>query len=94
MISAKEAKLEAEEYLKYRVKINKVLDFIDGAIRIACHKGERQVFIKENSFQNLSAVQMEVVINELEDLGYKITPIFEEYDKIPITNRVGYNIEW
>ena len=94
MITAKEARCEMEEYFKGRVKINKVLDHIDETIRSSCRIGLGLVFIKENSFQNLSAVQMEVVINELEDLGYKITPIFEEYDKIPITNRVGYNIEW
>lgn len=96
MISAKEAKFEAEEYLKGRVKINEALDRIDGIIRGACHKGKRHVrwYIKENTFYGLSVDQMKVVINELEDLGYKITPIFEEHDKIQITNRVGYNIEW
>ena len=94
MISAKEARLEAEEYLKGREKINKVLDFIDGAIRIACHKGEDHVFVKENSFHNLSAAQMEVVINEIEDFGYKMTPIFEEHTEIQMTSKVGYNIEW
>ena len=94
MIAAREARSEAEEYLKGRAKINKVLDFIDGVIRIACHNGEDHVFVKENSFHNLSASQMEVAINELEDLGYKITPIFEEYTEIQMTGKVGYNIEW
>ena len=94
MISAKEARLEAEEYLKCRVKINKVLDFVDGAIRIACHNGEDHVFVKDNSFHNLSFDQMKVVTNELEDLGYKVTPVFEEYDEIHMTGRVGYNIAW
>jgi hypothetical protein len=27
-------------------------------------------------------------------LGYKVTPIFEEHDKIQLTGRVGYNITW
>lgn len=96
MIAAKEARLETEEYLKGRVKINKVLDYIDGAIRIACHKGEDHVFVEANSFYNplLSETQMEVVINELEDLGYKVTPVFEEHDKIQLTGKVGYNIAW
>lgn len=94
MIAANEARLEAEEYLKGREKINKVLDFIDGAIRIACHKGEFCVFVKENSFHNLSVDQMKVVINELDDLGYKVTPIFEEHTEIQMTSKVGYNIEW
>ena len=94
MITAKEARLETEEFLKGREKINKVLDFIDGAIRIACRKGEFGVFVKENSFRNLSAAQMKVVITELEDLGYKATPIFEEYTEIQMTGKVGYNIEW
>ena len=94
MITAKEARLETEEFLKGRVKINKVLDFIDGVIRIACHNGEDHVFVKENSFHNLSAAQMEVVINEMEDLGYKVTPIFEEYTDIQMTSKAGYNIAW
>ena len=94
MITAKDARFEAEEYLKGRIKINEVLEFIDNAIRIACHKGERQVFIKENTFHNLSSNQMEVVINELVDLGYKVTPIFEEHTEIQMTSKVGYNIEW
>lgn len=94
MITAKEARCETEEFLKGRAKINKVLDFIDGAIRIACHKGEDHVFVKENSFHNLSVDQMKVAINELEDLGYKVTPIFEEYTEIQMSNKVGYNIEW
>ena len=94
MITAKEAKLETEEYLKGREKINKVLDFIDGAIRIACRKGEFGVFVKENSFRNLSSNQMKTVINELEDLGYKVTPVYEEHTEIQLTGRVGYNIAW
>lgn len=94
MITAKEARLETEGYLKGREKINKVLDFIDGVIRIACHKGENHVFVKENSFHNLSVDQMGVVINELMDLGYKATPIFEEHTEIQMTSKVGYNIEW
>lgn len=94
MITAKEARLETEEYLKGREKINKVLDFIDGTIRIACRKGEFGVFVKENSFRNLSSNQMEVVINELVDLGYKATPIFEEHTEIQMASKVGYNIEW
>lgn len=94
MITANEARFEAEEYLKSRVKINEALDFIDGVIRDTCHKGKRLVFIKENIFYGLSADQMKVVINELVDLGYKITPVFEEYDEIQLTGKVGYNIEW
>ena len=94
MITAKEARCETEEFLKGRAKINKVLDFIDGVIRIACHNGEDHVFVKENSFHNLSAAQMEVVINEMEDLGYKVTPIFEEYTDIQMTSKAGYNIAW
>ena len=94
MITANEARREVEEYLKGRAKINKVLDFIDGVIRIACHNGENHVFVKENSFHNLSSAQMEVVINELEDFGYKVTSVFEEYDEIQLTGKIGYNIEW
>ena len=94
MITAKEARLETEEFLKGREKINKVLDFIDGAIRIACRKGEFGVFVKENSFRNLSVDQMKTVINELEDLGYKVTPVYEEHTEIRLTGRVGYNIAW
>lgn len=94
MIAANEARREAEEYLKGRVKINKVLDYIDGVIRSSCRNGLCLAFIKENSFQNLSAVQMEAVISELADLGYKVTPVFEEYDKIQLTGKVGYNITW
>ena len=87
MISAEEARLVTEEYLKGRVKINKVLDFIDGVIKIACSNGESHVFIKEDSFHNLSLDQMKVVVDELGDFGYKITPISEEH-------RAGYDIEW
>ena len=94
MITAKEAKFEAEEYLKGRVKINEVLDLIDGIIREACHKGKRHVYIKENTFHGLSVDQMKVVINELEDLGYKVTPVYEEYTEIQMTSKVGYNIAW
>ena len=94
MITAKEARNEMEKYLKGRAKINKVLDFIDGVIRIACHNGESHVFVKENSFNNLSAEQMEIVIIELADLGYKINPIYETNDTIQMALNVGYNIEW
>lgn len=96
MITANEARLETEEYLKGRVKINKVLDFIDDAIRIACHNGEDHVFVEANSFYNplLSEAQMEVVINELVDLGYKVAPVYEEHTEIRMTSKVGYNIEW
>lgn len=94
MITAKEARDEMEKYLKGRAKINKVLDFIDGVIRIACHNGESHVFVKENSFNNLSSEQMEIVIIELADLGYKINPIYETNDAIQMACKVGYNIEW
>ena len=94
MITAKEAKFEAEEYLKGRFKINEVLDLIDGIIRGACHKGKRHVYIKENTFYGLSVDQMEVVINELEDLGYKVTPVYEEHDNIQLSGKIGYNIAW
>lgn len=94
MIAAKEARSEMEAYFKGREKINKVLDYIDGVIRIACHNGEDHVFVKENSFHNLSVDQMEVVINELDDLGYKVTPVYEEYTEIQMTSKVGYNIAW
>ena len=94
MITAKEARLETEEYLKGRVKINKVLDYIDGVVRSSCRNGLCLAFIKENSFYNLSSDQMKTVINELEDLGYKVTPVFEEHDKIQLTGKVGYNIAW
>lgn len=70
------------------------MEFIDGAIRIACRKGEFGVFVKENSFRNLSSNQMETVINELVDLGYKVTPIFEEHTEIQMVSKDGYNIEW
>ena len=94
MITANEARFEAEEYLKSRVKINEVLNLIDGVIRGACHTGKRQVFIKEKTFYGLSVAQMKSVITELEDLGYKATPIFEEYTEIQMTSKAGYNIEW
>jgi hypothetical protein len=94
MITAKEAKCEMEKYLKGRAKINKVLDFLDGVIRIACRNGEDHVFVKENSFNSLSSEQMEVVIVELADLGYKINPIYETNDAIQMACKVGYNIEW
>lgn len=94
MIAANEARREMEEYLKGRVKINKVLDHIDGVVRSSCRNGLCLAFIKENVFHNLSVDQMKVVINELEDLGYKVTPVFEEHDKIQLTGRVGYNIAW
>lgn len=94
MITAKEARLEAEEYLKGRVKINEALDFIDGVIRGACHKGKRHVYIKEKTFYGLSSVQMEAVINELEGFGYKVTPIYEEHTEIQMASKVGYNIAW
>lgn len=94
MIAANEARRETEEYLKDRVKINKVLNHIDGVIRSSCRNGLCLAFIKENSFHSLSVDQMKDVINELENLGYKVTPVFEEYDKIQLTGKVGYNIEW
>ena len=94
MIAANEARSEMEAYFKGREKINKVLDYIDGVIRIACRNGLDHVFVKENSFHNLSADQMEVVINELGDLGYKVTPIYEEHTEIQMTSKVGYNIAW
>lgn len=94
MIAANEARRETEEFLKGRAKINKVLDHIDGVIRSSCRSGFSQVFIKENAFHNLSSVQMETVINELEDLGYKVTPVYEEHDKIQMTGKIGYDIAW
>lgn len=94
MITAKEAKREAEEYIKGRAKINEVLDLIDGIIRGACNKGKRHVYIKENTFYGLSVDQMKDVIDELEYLKFKVTPIFEEYTEIQMSSKVGYNIEW
>ena len=94
MITAKEARSEMEAYFKGREKINKVLDHIDGVIRIACRNGLDLVFIKENTFHNLSVDQMKTVINELEDLGYNVKPVYEEHTEIQLTGRVGYNIVW
>ena len=94
MITAKEARRETEEYIKCRVKINEMLDIIDGVIRNACHKGKRHVYIKENTFYGLSVDQMKDVIDELEYLKFKVTPIFEEYPENPMSNKIGYNIEW
>ena len=37
---------------------------------------------------------METVINELDDLGYKVTPVYEEHTEIQMTSKVGYNIAW
>ena len=94
MITAKEARCEMEEYFKGRVKINKVLEHIDETIRSSCRIGLGLVFIKENAFRNLSSVQMETVILELEDLGYKVTPVYEEHDNIQLSGKIGYNIAW
>ena len=94
MIAAREARQEMEAYFKDREKINKVLNHIDGVIRSSCRTGFGLVFIKENTFHNLSVDQMKTVINELEDLGYKVTPVYEEHTEIQLTGRVGYNIAW
>lgn len=94
MIAAREARSEMEAYFKDREKINKVLNHIDGVIRSSCRIGLGLVFIKENTFHNLSVDQMKTVINELEDLGYKVTPVYEEHTEIQLTGRVGYNIAW
>jgi hypothetical protein len=94
MIAANEARREMEEYLKGREKINKVLTHIDGVIRSSCRNGFGLAFIKENAFHNLSSDQIEVVINELKDLGYNVTPVYEEHTEIQLTGRVGYNIVW
>ena len=94
MITANEARREMEEYLKGRVKISEVLVHIDGVIKSSCRNGFGLAFIKESVFQGLSVDQMKVVINELEDLGYNVTPVYEEYTEIQMTGKVGYNIEW
>lgn len=94
MITANEARRETEEYFESRAKINKVLNHIDGVVRSSCRNGFGLAFIKENVFYGLSVDQMKVVINELEGLGYKVTPVFEEYTEISITRKIGYNIEW
>lgn len=94
MIAAREARSEMEEYLKSRAKIYEVMNHIDGVIRSSCRNGFGLAFIKENVFHNLSVDQMKVVINELEDLGYNVTPVYEEHTEIQLTGRVGYNIAW
>ena len=94
MITAKEARQEAEAFLNNRKLVYEVLDDIDNRIRIACHKGEGVIFIKVSELSNLSVCQIEMLISELENYGYCVNPIHETHHEIKMTNKIGYNISW
>ena len=94
MITAKEARQEAEAFLNNRNLVYEVLDDIDNRIRIACHKGEGVIFIKVNELSNLSVSQIEMLVSELESYGYSVHPIYETHHEIKMTNKIGYNISW
>ena len=94
MITAKEARQEAEAYLDNRKQIYEVLDNIDNRIRNACRNGLGVITIKMNDLRNLSVSQIEMLVSELKDYGYSVNPIYESHHEIQITNKIGYNISW
>lgn len=94
MITAQEARLEAEAFLNNRKLIHEVLDEIDNRIRIACHSGLGVISIKMNELRNLSVPQVEMLVSELEGYGYNVNPIYETHHEIQITNKIGYSISW
>lgn len=97
MITAQEARQEAEAFINNRKQIYEVLDEIDNRIRIACHSGLGVISIKMNelrALRNLSVDQIEMLVSELEGYGYNVSPIYETHHEIQITNKIGYNISW
>ena len=94
MITAKEARQEAEAFLNNRKQIYEVLDEIDNRIRNTCHIGLGVISIKMNELRNLSVTQIEMLVSELEGYGYSVCPIYETHHEIQITNKIGYNISW
>ena len=94
MITAQEARQEAEAFLNNRKQIHEVLDEIDNRIRIACHSGLGVISIKMNELRNLSVPQIEMLVSELTGYGYNVNPIYETHHEIQITNKIGYNISW
>lgn len=94
MITAQEARQEAEAFLNNRKLVCEILDDIDCRIRIACHKGEGVIFIKVSELSNLSVSQIEMLISELEGYGYSVNPIYETHHGIKMNNKIGYNIIW
>lgn len=94
MITAREARQEAEAFLNNRKQIYEILDDIDNRIRNACHCGLGVISIKMNDLRNLSVPQVEMLVSELENYGYTVNPIYETHHEIQITNKIGYNISW
>lgn len=94
MITAQEARQEAEAFLNNRKQIHEVLDEIDNRIRNACHSGLGVISIKMNELRNLSVPQIEMLVSELTGYGYNVNPIYETHHEIQITNKIGYNISW
>jgi hypothetical protein len=97
MITAQEARQEAEAYLNNRKQIHEVLDEIDNRIRIACHSGLGVISIKMNELRalsNLTVTQIEMLVSELEGYGYNVNPIYETHHEIKMSNKIGYNISW
>jgi hypothetical protein len=97
MITAQEARQEAEAFINNRKQIYEVLDEIDNRIRIACHSGLGVISIKMNELRalnNLTVTQIEMLVSELEGYGYNVNPIYETHHEIQITNKIGYNISW
>lgn len=94
MITAREARQEAEAFLNNRKQIYEILDDIDNRIRNACHCGLGVISIKMNDLRNLSVPQVEMLVSELENYGYNVNPIYETHHEIQITNKIGYNISW
>lgn len=94
MITAQEARQEAEAFLNNRKQIYEVLDEIDNRIRNACHSGLGVISIKMNELRNLSVAQIEMLVSELTGYGYNVNPIYETHHEIQITNKIGYNISW
>lgn len=94
MITAREARQEAEAFLNNRKQIYEILDDIDNRIRNACHSGLGVISIKMNDLRNLSVPQIEMLVSELEGYGYCVNPIYETHHEIQITNKIGYNISW
>ena len=94
MITAREARQEAEAFLNNRKQIYEILDDIDNRIRNACHCVLGVISIKMNDLRNLSVPQVEMLVSELENYGYNVNPIYETHHEIQITKKIGYNISW
>lgn len=94
MISSIEARKITDEYNKNRLKILSIIRYIDDEIQKAANVGKYNVFFDTSHFVNISDEQMDSLISEIEEYGYKIAKKYEDDDCIQIYELKGYEISW